>query len=75
MRRYNSKNVYNNKLTCFACQEEDHFTTQSPKIKILHNKNAILIKCINIDLLEIDSQLFDNSSIYSIISIDELEEK
>ena len=37
----------------------------------MHNKSAILIECVNEDILEVDEYI--DESIYSIVSIDDME--
>ena len=38
------------------------------KLKNYHNKESVLIDCVNEDLLHIDEYVSDTESIYSIIS-------
>lgn len=45
-----------------------------PIEKNLYTKEATLVGCTNLDLIEIQSDISDTSSIYSIILIDNIEE-
>ena len=71
VRKFKPERNYKNKLSCFVCNSTDHLARTCPKRQNNHEKNSILIECVNEDLIPVDENISDNESIYSIISIDE----
>ena len=69
VRKYNPKRIYRNKLKCYACGEPDHLSTNCPRKKNLYNTRSMLLECTNEELVEIDEEIFDTETIYSIVSI------
>ena len=65
VRKFDKNRDYKNKLSCFSCGSTDQDCT---KRKNYHNKESVLIDCVNEDLLHIDEYVSDAESIYSIIS-------
>ena len=68
VRKFNKNRDYKNKLSCFTCGSTDHLVKDCTKRKNYHNKESILIDCVNEDLLHVDEYVSDTESIYSIIS-------
>ena len=50
----------------------DHLVKNGTKRKIYHNKESILVECVNEDLLLVDEYVSDAESICSIISYQNL---
>ena len=69
VRKYNPKGIYRNKLKCYACGEPDHLSTNCPRKKNLYNTRSMLLECTNEELVEIDEEIYDTETIYSIVSI------
>lgn len=70
MRKYSKNKVYSGNLTCFAYKRNGHFASKYPfkkQLSMCDNKNAILVKAILEDLLDVTSNMSDNESVYSII--------
>lgn len=74
VKRFKPKKIYTNTITCFACNEPWHLSSACPNRKNLYTKEATLIRCTNLDLIEIQSDISDTSSIYSIVSVEDVEE-
>ena len=74
VRKYNPKRIYKNKLKCYACGELDHLSTNCPREKNLYNTISMLLECTNDELVEIDKEISDTETIYSIVSIKERKE-
>ena len=71
VRKYNPKRIYRNKLKCYACGEPDHLSTNCPRKKNLYNTRSMLLECTNEELVEIDDEISDTETIYSMVSITE----
>ena len=71
VRKYNPKRIYKNKLKCYVCEESDHLSTNCPRKKNLYNTRSMLLECTNEELVEIDEEISDTETIYSIVSIKE----
>ena len=71
VRKYNPKRIYKNKLKCYACGEPYHLSTNCPRKKNLYNTRSMLLECTNKELVEIDEEISDIETIYSIVSIKE----
>ena len=69
VRKYNSKRIYKNKLKCYACGEPNNLSTNCHRKKNLYNTISMLLECTNEELVEIDEELSDTETIYSIVSI------
>ena len=69
VRKYNPRRIYRNKLKCYACGEPDHLSTNCPRKKNLYNTRSMLLECTNEELVEIDEEISDTETIYSIVSI------
>ena len=69
VRKYNPRRNYNNKLACFTCGSTDHLSQECNHKNNLHNKNLILVECVNNNILEVDKYMDGNESIYIIVSI------
>ena len=48
-----------------------HVSDNYSKRKYYHNKESILVECVNEDLLHVDEYISDTESIYSIISYED----
>lgn len=72
------KSKIHSKCKCFICGEESHLTNKCPKKK-QNIERVQIIEDIGDDFLEIESQISDNDSIYSLIEqnlkIEELSKK
>ena len=68
LRKFDKSREYKNKLTSITCGSTDHLVRDCIKRKHYHNKESILIDCVNEDLLHIDEYVSDTESIYSVIS-------
>lgn len=62
--------TYKSKISCYACGDENHLSTNCPKRHNLRNKEAMLVEHVNEDLIAIDADVSDTESIYSIESIE-----
>lgn len=62
-----------NTITCFACNESEHSSIYLNR-KILYTQEATLVGCTNLNLIEVQLDIYDASSIYSLISIKDMEE-
>ena len=71
VRKYNPKRIYRNKLKCYAYGEPDHLSTNCPRKKNLYNTRSMLLQCTNEEIVEIDEEISDTETIYSIVSITE----
>lgn len=71
VRRFKPKKIYLNTITYFACNEPGYLSSACPNKKNLYTKESIGVKCTNLDLIEVQSDISDTSSIYSIISVDD----
>ena len=69
VRKYNLRRIYKNKLRCYACGELDHLSNNFPRKKNLYNARSLLLECTNEELVEVDEDISDTETIYSIISI------
>ena len=77
VRKFDKIRDYKNKLSYFTCESTDYLVRDCTKRKNCHNKESLLIDCVNENLLHIDEYVSDTESIYSIISYidpNELEE-
>ena len=74
VRKFDRNRDYKNKLSCFTCGSTDYLVKDCTKRKNYHNKEAILIECVNEDLLHVDEYISDTESIYSIISYQDTKE-
>ena len=77
VRKFDKNRDYKNKLSCFTCGSTDLLVRDCTKRKNYHNKESVLIDCVNEDVLHIDEYFSDTESIYSIINYidpNELEE-
>ena len=77
-KKYDKNRDYKNKLSCFTCGSTDLLVRDYTKRKNYHNKESVLIDCVNEDVLHIDEYFSDTESIYSIINYidpNELEER
>ena len=54
------------------CGSINHLVKDCTKRKNYHNKESILVECVNEDLLHVDEYVSDTESIYSIISSQDL---
>lgn len=70
VRRFNPNRTYKRKLQCYACGDDNHLSPNCPKRQNMRNKEALLIDCVNEDIIAIDQDMSDNESIYSIESIE-----
>ena len=50
------------------CESTDHLVKDCIKTKNYHNKESILVECVNEDLLHADEYASDTENIHSIIS-------
>ena len=71
VRKYNPKRIYTNKLKCYACGEPDHLSMNCSRKKNLYNTRSMLLDYTNEELVEIDEEISDTETIYSIVSIKE----
>ena len=67
VRKFDKNREYRNKLSCFTCGSTNHWVRDYTKRKNYHNKEAVLIECVN-DLLHVDEYVSDTKNIYSIIN-------
>lgn len=74
VRKYKPKKTYSNTITYFACNELNHLFSACPNRKNLYIKEAKLVGCTNLDLVEVKFDVSDTSSIYSIIYVEDMEE-
>jgi hypothetical protein len=58
--------MYNNKLVCYTCGHERHFSTKCPRRENIYTKERFAADAYNEDLLAIDENISDNKIIYSI---------
>ena len=75
VRKYNPRKTYTNTITCFACNEKGHLSSSCPKKHNLFTRESNLVDSVKEDLLEIASDVSETSTIYSIISLEGLEEQ
>ncbi|KAA8540648.1 hypothetical protein F0562_024434 [Nyssa sinensis] len=68
VRKHRPNRIYKNKLSCFACNQDGHFSKNCPFRQNLDNKEALLVNCTNENLIAIDDDVSETESIYSIIS-------
>ena len=69
--KYNPKRIYKNKLKCYAYGEPDHLSSNCPRKKNLYNTRSMLLERTNEELVEINEEISDTKTIYSIVSIKE----
>lgn len=74
MKRFKPKKIYSNTITCFACNELGHLSSACPNRKNLYTKESTIVGCTNLNLIEVQSDISDTSLVYSIISMDDMEE-
>lgn len=74
VRKFKPKKNYSNTITCYACNEPGHLSSACPKRKNLFSWAANVVNCTEMDLIEIISDVSNESSIYSIVLVDDLEE-
>lgn len=70
VRRFNKQRDYKSKLSCYTCGSTNHLARECNKRHNIHNKQSILVNCVNEDLIEVDEYIGDTESIYSIVSIE-----
>lgn len=73
IRKFKSKKTYSNTITCFTCSKARHLSLACPHRTILCTREVILAGCTNLDLIEVQSNVVDASSIYSIKSVEDIE--
>ena len=66
--------IYKNKLRCYACEELDYLSNNCPRKKNLYNIKSLFLECTNEELVEVDENISDTETIYSIVSIKDKKE-
>ena len=69
VRKYNPRRIYKNKLRLYACGELDHLSNICPRKKNLYDTRSLLLECTNEELVEVDEDISDIETIYSIVSV------
>ena len=70
VRRYRPERTYGNRLSCFICKQPNHLATNCPNKHNSFNREAHLVELFSEDLIEIDDNILETESIYSIVSED-----
>ena len=70
VRKYRTDRNYKNKLECFPCGSIEHLANTCPKRYNTKTRNAQLVEEFDEALLNVDENMSDNESIYSVVSID-----
>lgn len=73
VRKYKDNKNYS-KFSCYACGKEGHLSSKCSGKKTLFNQRVDLINYTNEDLVDITSDVSTNSDIYSIISIEGMQD-
>ena len=68
VRKFNKERTYTNGLSCFTCGGLGHFAKDCPQKNNIHNKQAMLVSCINKNIIPLDDEMSDNESVFSIVS-------
>ena len=70
VRKYNDKRDYRNKITCFSWEEIGHVSTSCRKKNNNFSREAMLVEQFKMDFLNVEDNMSDTESIYSIEEID-----
>lgn len=74
VRKFKPKKTYANTITCFACNELEHLSSTYPNKKNLYTHEATLVGCMTLNLIKVQLDISDASSIYFIVSVEDMEE-